>query len=328
MSIQRPQIRWRAGSGALLVAGAGAGAAVVLVVAIVVRLGTSPSSRASPSPSESFAVPASNASPPFASAAIGRVFTSRLPSGEFAVARVGGPSLRIPPQEVVLAVSDDQVASVMPTGPAGSTLVIRDLASGRELVRLMRPEQVSTGVFAGGSLYFTGAMTDWSDSGVSAIDLANLPVREVIASAPWPADWGGDGSGIRNALAVSPTGRTIGAPACGPVLVAPQRCFVDVIDVASGSVTRPVSDTPLYLWDMSDTMLFAVPEERLFVVALDRKTGERQWQSGGRGVSRRLSDLRRVSSRRVVSRRRGRRTSGLVGAWHHRCRHRRYPGDL
>ena len=275
MNIHRSPARWRAGSTALLAVGA----VVVLVVAVVVRPGAGPSTGASPAPSESLGAPASSLpSPPTPGVAVGRVFAALLPSGDFAVAKFGGPSLRLPPGEQILAVSADHVASVLDTGTAGSNLVVREIATGRQIVRVERPEQVGTAVFAGGSLYFAGSMPDGSDSGVSAIDLANLGVRQVIKPTTWSAEWGGTGS--RNQLRVSPTVATVGAPACGPAGPGvPKRCFVDVIDVASGTVTRPVADIPLFLWDISDTTLFAVPEELSFVVAYDRNTGERRWQT-------------------------------------------------
>lgn len=274
MSVRRAPVRWRAGSVALLVAGAG----LVLVVAVLLRPGTNPSSGASPAPSESLGAPASSSPSPTAGVAVGRAFAAEVPPGVSAAAVIGGPSLRLPPGEQVLAVSADQVASVLPTGAAGSSLVIRDIATGRQLIRLDRPEQVGTAVFAGGSLYFTGLpVAGYVDPGVSAIDLTDFAVRQVIEPAPWPTEF--NGTGTRNQLRVSPTGATVGAPACGPVLVLPPHCFIDVIDVASGAFSRPVTDTSLYLWDVSDTTLFAVPDERTFIVAFDRQTGEQRWQA-------------------------------------------------
>ncbi len=273
MSIRRPQVRWRAGSRALLLAGVG----LVVVIALVVRPGTSPLIGASPAASSGVDSPP--ASPP--DIAAGRSFIVEADGG-FIAAKVGGPSLRIPAGENLLAVSDDYAASVLSTGDAGSALVIREISTGRKLARLDRREQIATAVFAGGSLYFNGypvTLGDQTDTGVSAIDLTSLDVREVIAPAPWPADWGGDGSGIRNQLRVSPTGHTVGAPACGPVLVRPQHCFIDLIDVASQTVTRPITDTSLYLWDISDTILFVAPDGVPFVEALDGTTGGLRWQT-------------------------------------------------
>lgn len=277
MSVQRPPVRWRAGSMTLLVASVG----LVLVVAVLVRPGTSPSSGASPAPSDSLVAPPSSSPSPATGVAVGRAFAAEIPPGVSAAAVIGGPSLRLPPGEQVLAVSQEYVAARLLTGAAGSLLVVRDIATGRQIVRLERPEQVVTAVFAGGLLYFAGQMPDGSDSGVSAIDLSDLVAREVITPTTWPAEWNGTGS--RNQLRVSPTGATVGAPACGPAGPGgPKRCFVDVINVASGSVSRPVTDIPFYLWDVSDTTLFAVPDELSFVVAFDRETGALRWQTESR----------------------------------------------
>src|SRR3972149_3935308 len=147
MSVRRAPVRWRAGSVALLVAGAG----LVLVVAVLLRPGTNPSSGASPAPSESLGAPASSSPSPTAGVAVGRAFAA------------GGP----------------------PGVSAAPVLAIRDIAPGRQRIRLDRPEQVGTAVFAGGSLYFTGLpVAGYVDSGVSAIDLTHFAVRPAIEPAP------------------------------------------------------------------------------------------------------------------------------------------------
>lgn len=276
MSIRRSSVRWRAGSTALLVTAT----AIVLVVAVLTRPGLGSSGGTSPAPAESAPAPSpilpSPSSPGFA---VGRAFATEVGYGEFAVGRIGGPSLRLPPGEQVLAVSQEYEAARVLTGAAGSLLVVRDIATGRQVVRLERPEMVGTAVFAGGSLYFTGSRVDsYADPGVSAVDLVDLNVREVIPPTTWPVEWNGTGS--RNQLRVSPTGATVGAPACGPAGPGgPKRCFIDIIDVTSGTVTRPVTDIPLYLWDVNDTTLFAVPDERTLVAAFDRQTGGQRWQA-------------------------------------------------
>lgn len=274
MNVERPRIRLRIGSSVFLIAGAG----LVLALVVLARPGGAPLSGASPSPSESLGAQPSSLPLPTAGVAVGRTFAAELGSVGFAVAKIGGPSLRLPPGELLLALSSDRVASVQYLGTTGSILVIREITSGRQLVALKRPESIDTAVFAGGSLYFTGPMPDGSDSGVSAIALSDSVAREIITPTTWPAEW--NGTGTRNQLRVSPTGATVGSPACGPAgQGGPKRCFIDVIDAVSGTVTRPVTDTPLNLWDVSDATLFAVPEERNFVTAFDRKTGAQRWQA-------------------------------------------------
>src|SRR3972149_7019925 len=162
MSVRRAPVRWRAGSVALL----GAGAGLVRVVAVLLRPGTNPSSGASPAPSESLGAPASSSPSPTAGVAVGRAFAAEVPPGVSAAAVIGGAS---PP----------------PAGAAVPSLVIRDIATGRQLILLDRPEQVGTAVFAGGSLYFTGLpVAGYVDPGVSAIDLTDFAVRQVIEPAP------------------------------------------------------------------------------------------------------------------------------------------------
>lgn len=283
MNVKRPRISLRIGSSVSIMAGAG----LVLALVVLARSGGAPLGGASPAPSAGLAVqPSSLPLPTHASSlplptpgvAVGRTFAAELGSDGFAVAKIDGPSLRLPPGEMLLALSSDQVASAQYLGTTGSILVIREITSGRQLVALKRPESIDTAVFAGGSLYFTGPMPDGSDSGVSAIALSDSVAREIITPTTWPAKW--NGTGTRNQLRVSPTGATVGSPACGPAGPGgPKRCFIDVIDSVSGKVTRPVIDTPLNLWDVSDATLFAVPEERNFVTAFDRKTGAQQWQA-------------------------------------------------
>jgi len=214
---------------------------------------------------------------------------------------VGGPSLRIPIGEGLVAVSGDRAASVIYRdaggirGAGGSTIIVREISTGHEVVRVDRPEQVATMVFAGGSLYFAGHPVEGAtrDTGVDAINLADGTVREVIAPGPWPVAWSSfdlptqyaqyQGTGDRWQLRVSPTGSIVASPACGPATPGggADHCVIDVIDTATDTVTRPITDTAFYLRAVSDTTLYAAPEGPDIVAAFDRATGRQRWQVGG-----------------------------------------------
>lgn len=148
MNVERPRIRLRIGSSVFM-----AGAGLVLALVVLARPGGAPLSGASPSPSAGLAVqPSSLPLPTHASSlplptpgvAVGRTFAAEVGSGEFAVAKIDGPSLRLPPGEMLLALSSDQVASALYLGTSGSILVIREITSGRQLVALKRPESIDT----------------------------------------------------------------------------------------------------------------------------------------------------------------------------------------
>ncbi|MER3488239.1 MAG: hypothetical protein C4307_05755, partial [Chloroflexota bacterium] len=84
--------------------------------------------------------------------------------------------------------------------------------------------------------------------------LADGAVRTLIAPGPVPDNLGASsesvvfapqmGPGVsRGPVVLSPSGRTLGSAVCGN-----GRCNIELVDVASGKVSRPLTGIPAALW--------------------------------------------------------------------------------
>jgi hypothetical protein len=198
------------------------------------------------------------------------------------VGRAVGPEIALPAGEQALAVSSSYVVSVVAKpgqGVTGSTLVVRDSRVGTVLWRVARSEAIDTAAIVGSVAWFTGQTASRTDAGLLRLDLRTGLVRAVVPAARWPSAW--PTPGTREALLVSASGSTIGSPVCGGLYNDPPHCWIDLVDMRTGSVRRPFLDIPDRPWLLSDTTVVARTSYPQRLVAYDIGTGRRRWSIPG-----------------------------------------------
>lgn len=183
--------------------------------------------------------------------------------------------LALPIGERGLAAADGRVASVLygPGGATGSsTLLVRDLRkAAAKLVELPWPDAISYAVLTGDTVYFAPNSAPNQVPGVYAASLADGSVRTVIEPASFPGDLG-EGTG-RGPLVLSPTGTTLSSGVCNS-----GRCNIQVLDLATGRLSQPLTDVPSFLWLASDTVLITVDEASVYGYDM---AGGRRWTLTG-----------------------------------------------
>jgi hypothetical protein len=201
----------------------------------------------------------------------------------WAISRPGAPGLLLPIGEQALASSNRLVVSAVnaPPGPSygGATIVVRALATGTVLRQISRPEAVDTAVVVGNVVFFSGQNRTRTDPGLLRLDVTTGLVTRVVPLRRWPADW--PTPGTRNQILVSASGRTVGSPVCGGIFNRPPHCWVDLVDIRTGTVTRPARDIPDRPWLITDDTIFARRDYPQRLVAYDAKTGLRRWSIPG-----------------------------------------------
>ena len=201
----------------------------------------------------------------------------------WAVGRTDGAGLLLPVGEEAVAVGSGVVVSILnaPVGATNgrSTIVVRDLADGHIRWQRSRPEALDGAVIASNWLYVTGQNATRTDPGLLRYDLATGAVTRTVKPASWPADW--PGPGTRGQVLVSRSGRTVGSPVCGAIWNVPPHCWIDLVDVASGRVTRPMADIPDRPWVISDDTILARRDYPQRLVAYDARTGRVRWSVPG-----------------------------------------------
>lgn len=164
--------------------------------------------------------------------------------------------LILPVGEHGATAADGRVVSVaFPPGAVcrGSTLIVRDLRQGgAKLLELSRPDAVGYAVLRGDTLYFAGSCGTDGIPGVYAASLVDGSVRTLIAPAPFPSDLGEPGG--RASLELSPSGATLGSGICALGGV----CTIQVLDLASGRLSQPLTGTRSALWLLTDSILVTV----------------------------------------------------------------------
>jgi hypothetical protein len=194
------------------------------------------------------------------------------------VAGVAGSSerLRLPEDELPVEARGGLVVSVAPRpGEHGSVVRIRDIATGRVVTEVTRPENVDLSVLVGDRLVIAGhdPVGTGVDPGVVSVSLADGSVSELIAPGPLPEGWAGSAA---RTLVASPSGRTIASGLC-----LADRCAIDVIDASSGSVRRIAASIEAFPGPMTDDVLIVARDDLSGVAALDIASGEQLWQRGG-----------------------------------------------
>jgi hypothetical protein len=189
------------------------------------------------------------------------------------VAGIAGSSerLELPESELPIEAGGGLVASVGPrSGEAGSIVRVREIATGRVVTEVTRPENVDLGLLAGDWLVIAGH--DPVEPSVS-VSLVDGSVRELIAAGPLPDGWSGSAA---RTLAASPSGRTIASGLC-----LEDRCAIDIIEPSSGSVRRIAASIEAFPGPMTDEVLIVARDDLSGVAALEITSGEQLWQRSG-----------------------------------------------
>jgi len=278
------------------------GAIVVVLLAVALRASFGGSAGASPAPSAALsAAPGSPppeatappteppTAPPLPEGLDNRTWVTLSPVegvGYVAGTLDGSAHLLLPEGESPLAASDGRVLSVRfgPVATSGlassSTVILRDVASGKVIVEVERPGAIGYAVMDADTAYVAAEYTEVPGEvpAVDAISLADGSLREVIPAqvipvdpkgqAPWNAAHGG-------LLALSPSGRTLGS-----CIWQNNLCDIETLDLGTGTLTRAVTGLAGGLWLLSDEVLVTVVGET-DTAGYDITTGKRLWTHEG-----------------------------------------------
>ncbi len=285
------------------------GAIVVVLLAVALRASFGGSAGASPSPSAALsaapgspppeATAAPSTPPPEATAApstppallplpeglTNRTWVTLSPVegvGYVAGTLDGRSHLVLPEGESPLAASDGRVLAVRfgPVAasgfPTSSTVIVRDVGSGKVIVEVERPGAIGYAVMDAETAYVAAEYTEIPGEvpAIDAISLADGSVREVIPAqviavdpngqAPWNAAHGG-------LLTLSPSGRTLGS-----CIWQNSLCDIETLDLGTGTLTRAVTGLAGGLWLLSDEVLVTVVGEA-DTAGYDLATGKLLW---------------------------------------------------
>lgn len=189
--------------------------------------------------------------------------------------------LILPAGEVPLAASDGRVLAMRygPIAASGlatsSTVILRDVASGKAIVEVELPGAIAYGVLGAQTAYVAAIMTEIPGEvpAVDAISLADGSLREVIPPQVIPVDAQGQApwnAAARGPIHLSPSGRTLGS-----CVFLNNLCDVQTLDLATGTLTRAVTALAGGFWLLSDEVLVTVGEAD--TAGYDITTGKRLW---------------------------------------------------
>jgi hypothetical protein len=180
---------------------------------------------------------------------------------------------RLPADETGIAINEAFVASVVPTAGERSTLRVRDRATGRAVAEVPSPIWVSAGAWSSAGLVVTGygdrSMT--SDGGLVLVSPATLSATALVEAGPFDARLGLPVA--RGDVVVSPSGRLVASNACGVEL-----CDTQVVDVASGAVSRPVQAAEGFLRVLTDEAIVTTDGDGRWIAARRIADGAEVWR--------------------------------------------------
>ncbi|MFH0751784.1 MAG: hypothetical protein V2B17_08105 [Chloroflexota bacterium] len=277
-------------------------AIAIVILAVALRASFGGSAGASPSPSA--ALSAAPGSPPPEATAAPSTPPALLPLPEGLTNRTwvtlspvegvgyvagtldGSAHLVLPEGEIPLAASNGRVLAVRygPVAASGlatsSTVILRDVASGKVIVEVERPGAIATAVMGADTAYVAAEYTELPGEvpGVDALSLGDGSVREVIPPqvvAVDPKDqnpWNAVHRGPR--LVLSPSGRTLGS-----CVWLKNVCDIETLDLGTGTLTRAATELAGGLWLLSDAFLVTVDNANTY--GYDAATGKLLWTHEG-----------------------------------------------
>jgi hypothetical protein len=194
--------------------------------------------------------------------------------GRWAYGHGAGQAPRLLPRdETGLAIDRRWIASVIPGGDGHSTVRIRDRSGGRIVVDVAAPIWVSAGAFARAGLVVTGYgdATMTSDGGLLLISPLDASTSAIVAAQPFPERLGLPVA--RGGVLVSPSGTRVASNACGLEL-----CDTQVVDLASGAISRPISAGPGFLRALTDDTIVTTDDAYQWISARRIADGGQVWR--------------------------------------------------
>jgi hypothetical protein len=190
-----------------------------------------------------------------------------------------GAVRRLPDEETGLAIDERFVATTLAGGDRHSIVRFRDRTSGRTLLDVRAPIWVSAGAWTPGGLVVTGygdssAMTD---GGLLAVSPDDGTVRELVAGGPFSAALGSPVA--RGGVEVSASGATIASNACGV-----ERCDLQVVDLATGAITRPIAGGEGFLRAVTDELIVTTDGDGRWISGRRIVDGHEAWRQPDRAL--------------------------------------------
>ena len=184
-----------------------------------------------------------------------------------------GPLRRLPPGEAGLAIDAASVASVLAGSDGRSIVRFRERVKGRAIRDVAMPIWVSAGAWTSAGLVVTGygdaSMT--SDGGlvlVSAETGATTTLVDAGAFAPVLGQ-----PVARGDVLVSPSRGVVASNVCGV-----ERCDLQVVDLASGVVSRPLQGAEGFLRAVTEDAVITTDDEGAWIVARSIVDGAERWR--------------------------------------------------
>lgn len=200
-----------------------------------------------------------------------------LGDGTWVFARGDRPPIRrLPPDEIGLAIDPSFVATIVPTADGHTTVRLRDTASGRRLLDVRAPIWVAAGAFTPSGLVVTGYAdgTMAADAGLLLIETASGAIATLSEARPFASTLGTPVA--RGDVLVSASGRTVASNACGP-----ERCDLQVVDLATGRVSHPITGGLGFLRAVSDEAVVTSDDAGRWVRGRAIADGRELWRLDG-----------------------------------------------
>lgn len=190
----------------------------------------------------------------------------------------------VPESEQGLAAFEGRVLTVdAPPSESGTGIVLREIASGRVLLRAELPVYPFPGRFGDGVIYFSGYRPD--PAGPPGEIIREIPgawrvgldgsVVSIVEAQPVPEEWGDDT--VARILLLSPSGRSLISRVChSSGVLGPAACDVDVIGTEDGS-SRSLLRGALGPVLASDSLIVLSDTLVTYLEARDLQRGELLW---------------------------------------------------
>jgi hypothetical protein len=180
---------------------------------------------------------------------------------------------RLPADETGLTIDERFVATVLPAADGRSVVRFRDRDSGRVTRDVAAPIWVSAGAWTAAGLVVTGYgdASMAADGGLVLIAPDAASATVLVDAAPFPAALGRPVA--RGDVLVSPSGSTVASNVCGVRL-----CDLQVADLATGRVSRPVSAAEGFLRAVTDEAVVTTDDAYRWISARRIADGVELWR--------------------------------------------------